>query len=479
MENYYSQNPIIINDAIHKVMNFPRKYHDLIKGIVDSITFQRLRHIKQMGMAELVFPTAVHNRFSHCFGAAYVAYQIAEKVTKRMSLQEDIKDDVIKYALASSLLHDIGHGPFSHAFEKLLIKQGGDEKDKNNTIKHEDWTDHFINDFESVLSHDGIDHKKVSQMIQKKYELKENDPLNIAADITSSQLDADRLDYLLRDSHFCGVPYGHTDITWILNHLVAIDQETGTPPRLGILYKGWQAVEDFLLCRRAMYQNIYNHHKINAIQHLMIEFLKLVSKSLFEEGDNNRTIKYNNTVDQILKNFLVNVHIFRNDSKYTKISFICDNYRYYKILNDNDVWMMINYLARDEKLEISFTNIEIFELAKNLCERKLHKMFRIDPDCIGAVSSIIQNMKKRNNFAYEWELFVVETKNDSYDKFEDPILVANDADQIFRIQKFSPILNQLSILKEHHLAISQRIWEIKKDEIKKSDLSKYIHFPEN
>ncbi len=262
---------IVINDAVHGVMSFDPKYKDIMKKIIDSSDFQRLRHIKQLGMVDLVFPSAVHTRFNHCLGAAYVASQMALK----LKLPEEIE----KYAIIGSLLHDIGHGPFSHAFEKLLKynKNGKEVK-----IKHEDWTPHFVKQYKEVLEEEKIDYNLISKLIKGKNQglnkIKE-DEMNLVADIISSQLDADRLDYLLRDSHICGVPYGKTDILWIISQLTKI-QETGYPPRLGLERKGWRAAEHFLLCRRIMTQNVYHHHKKNVLEELLMIFLTDISDEI-------------------------------------------------------------------------------------------------------------------------------------------------------------------------------------------------------
>src|SRR5262245_46426297 len=106
---------ITMHDAIHGTMSLPDSYRKLFKSIIDNRYFQRLRHIKQLGLADLVFPTATHTRFSHCVGAAHIAYKICE------SLGSDIISSHIQlHAVIGALLHDIGHGPFSHAFEKII-----------------------------------------------------------------------------------------------------------------------------------------------------------------------------------------------------------------------------------------------------------------------------------------------------------------------------------------------------------------------
>lgn len=104
-----------INDPIHGIMGFSKQEKDLIKPIIDSAAFQRLRHIKQLGMADLVYPGATHTRFSHCIGACYLS--------KLMCDQVGIEKRDKELVMIATLLHDVGHGPFSHAFEKLFQKE--------------------------------------------------------------------------------------------------------------------------------------------------------------------------------------------------------------------------------------------------------------------------------------------------------------------------------------------------------------------
>jgi HD superfamily phosphohydrolase len=130
LENGTASKPHVFNDPIHGVMQYNNKQKSRIKPIIDSPEFQRLRHIKQLGLADYVFPGAVHTRFNHSIGASYVATQIAEQV--------NMADDDAELAMTAALLHDIGHGPFSHAFEQASKTQNTE------TIKHEEWTKHFL-----------------------------------------------------------------------------------------------------------------------------------------------------------------------------------------------------------------------------------------------------------------------------------------------------------------------------------------------
>lgn len=144
------QGYFIINDAVHGVMAYHRLDKDLFKSIIDSRVFQRLRHIKQMGLVDLVFPTANHSRFSHSLGTAYVASKIADTL--------ELSDEDTQYAIVGALLHDIGHGPFSHAFEKFIANNKGE------VVKHEKWTAYFLRELKDELDSKGLNYKKLSRL---------------------------------------------------------------------------------------------------------------------------------------------------------------------------------------------------------------------------------------------------------------------------------------------------------------------------
>jgi uncharacterized protein len=444
-------NPMF-NDPIHGVMEFPYKYKELIKKIVEKDIFQRLRHIKQLGMIDLVFPGAVHTRFSHCLGAAYIALNMA----KALKLEPEYEVQ----ALISALLHDIGHGPFSHCFEKLFEENG---KIK---IKHEDWTEKFLEDYDfdnikfrdedSGLKNFKIDKSKIKQFITHKYNKDSDTKLcnndNLVADIISSQLDADRMDYLLRDSHFCGVKYGNVDIDWIISQITKID-ELEKSPRLGIYYKGWRAAEHFLLCRRIITQNVYHHHTKEVLEKLLIALLKNLLDLL---GNNNQWIDCLNLNDA-LKQFLKNLYVFRN-SNTAKEAFINENYDFYKKLTDYDIWMVIRDLSNLRDVEIPKEAKELASIAKKIYGRNLNKCVRFDTTVKDEASKIIEDFKKSNHL-YDWQIFIAEKQVRSYDSEEDPILIKDVNGRIDTIDKYSKLLEgiQDQTEKESFLAIDGNI----------------------
>ena len=436
--------PSIINDAVHGVMYLPGEYKTLIKKIIDHKLFQRLRHIKQLGMAELVFPTAVHNRFSHCIGTAYLAYRIADKLK--------LDDDQKKHVIAGALLHDIGHGPFSHTFEELFKEKG------KKRISHEDWTPYFLKDFEKLLVDNGIDFDVISSLIKKD---NKKEQYNIIADIISSQLDADRLDYLLRDSHFCGVPYGKIDLDWIINNLIKID-ETKSPPKLGIHRKGWRAVEHFLICRRTMTQNIYFHPKVKALEQLFIFFLRKISEFAKEDG---KLIKNEN-----LRSFLKNAGQYIIDGEKNK--FINDNYSYYSSLTDYDLWMLI----RDTQ-ENGDKNNDIYKISENIYSRKVPRLYYLRESSKDAVESIIDELRENNMFK-NWEVFLTNNKIKPYDSKDGKIFIFDEnSNRVNDIPEYSRILDILNEKYESEICLAI---DVNMDENKRKSiidkLKKYVDF---
>ena len=241
----------VIKDPVHGTMQFTTLENNWIKPFIDSPHFQRLRHIKQLGMGDLIFPGAVHTRFNHCLGCCYIASQIAHKI--------GLAEEERQLVMIACLLHDIGHGPFSHAFEDVFHRK---------LIRHEAWTPFFLNDYRTpeffayynrCNPRHHLSEEKfilIEEMIMHKSRVK-----RVLADIVSSQLDADRLDYLLRDSHFCGVAYGQFDFRWMLNSMMIVNAPQGE--RLGLTHKGIGVVEHYLMARRLMTRNIYHHQKKN------------------------------------------------------------------------------------------------------------------------------------------------------------------------------------------------------------------------
>jgi HD superfamily phosphohydrolase len=195
-----------IRDPIHGLIEFHNDDERLVWELIQCSEFQRLRRVKQLGFSEFVYPGATHTRFAHSVGVFHMARRLLKIVADRLGKQDDERTRV---ALCAALLHDVGHGPFSHVFEGAL-KELGRQK------KHEMWTAEIVSgdtEINRVLSVDKGLPGKIASLIRAK------EPEDIYAAVVSSQFDADRLDYLRRDRYMTGIKIGDFDIDWLLDCL--------------------------------------------------------------------------------------------------------------------------------------------------------------------------------------------------------------------------------------------------------------------
>jgi HD superfamily phosphohydrolase len=239
----------IIRDPVHDVIAFrlDRPLDALLFGLLNAEEFQRLRRIRQLGMASLAYPGADHSRYSHSLGVMETARKILDQLKRDFAGRIDEESETI--CLVAALLHDLGHGPFSHVFERV------------SGIHHERLTQRVIMDGHSEIHQILIRFDK--HMPDKIVEFLQCKPKRtFYCDVISSQLDADRLDYLLRDNLMTGSGYGAYDLGWLLKALT-ID-EPGD--RLAVTLKGVSAVEAYLQSRYHMYRNVYFHKVVRSAE---------------------------------------------------------------------------------------------------------------------------------------------------------------------------------------------------------------------
>lgn len=222
----------VFKDPVHRYVHVREK---LIWDLINAPEFQRLRRIKQLGTSFMTFHGGEHSRFNHSLGVYEIMRRILETFEGRVQLSREEK----LLCLCAALLHDVGHGPFSHSFEKVF------------RFDHEEWTRRIltgpteINRILRTVSEDFP--RKVAEVIAKTHENK------LIVSLISSQIDADRMDYLLRDAYYTGVNYGNFDIERILR--VMRPREDGVV----IKYSGMHAVEDYIMSRYQMYWQVYFH----------------------------------------------------------------------------------------------------------------------------------------------------------------------------------------------------------------------------
>lgn len=237
----------IIRDPVHDVVAFQieKPLDSLLFRLLNAAEFQRLRRIMQLGMAHLAYPGATHARYSHSLGVMETARKILSHLEPNVSINEEDRT----VCLVSALLHDLGHGPFSHVFERV------------SGISHERLTQRLIQDPQSEVhrllwQHDRVLPEKVVAFLRAEPKR------TFLNDVIASQLDADRFDYLLRDNLMTGSRYGAYDLQWLL-HSLTVDEGSG---RLAVTWKGISAVEDYLHSRYNMYRNVYFHKVVRSAE---------------------------------------------------------------------------------------------------------------------------------------------------------------------------------------------------------------------
>ncbi|MGH7215340.1 MAG: HD domain-containing protein, partial [Tepidisphaeraceae bacterium] len=237
----------IIRDPVHDVIAFDtdRAADRLLFGLINATEFQRLRRIRQLGMAHLAYPGADHSRYSHSLGVMETARKILAHLRRSVAIDEESET----VCVVAALLHDLGHGPFSHVFERV------------SGIHHERLTQRVVMDPDSdvhriLFQHDKLLPERVIDFMRCK------PTRTFYCDVLSSQLDADRFDYLLRDNLMTGSGYGNYDLGWLL-HALVVDEGTN---RLAVTWKGVSAVEAYLQARYHMYRNVYFHKVVRSAE---------------------------------------------------------------------------------------------------------------------------------------------------------------------------------------------------------------------
>jgi uncharacterized protein len=438
-----------IHDPIHGLICFDEKNSENIKSIIESPLFRRLRNIRQLGLAEFVFPSATHSRFSHSIGTAYVSSKIFKqlKIILENEGNSSFRDEYInnfdklsELSILSSLIHDIGHGPFSHLFEKCF------EKKEIEKIKHEDWTKSFVNDLtKRGLIKTDINTEDIINIITGSKS--DGELPSFLLNITSSHLDADRMDYLLRDSYFCGVSYGKYDLDWLISNITIAftNYDKKEEHHLGVKYKGLGIAEHYLSARRQMTRNVYFHKKIKAAEFILQNYISLLIEHI-DELDKlllNGLGKFSDCTDigKFLKlsNKYLKGSIIKND-------FISDSYDYYKKLCNYDI-LYICRVIYDNKDKLYSSNIKsLFELSKRLIERKIPYALLVPKENIDNVKNCIDKFKKSHkNCIKDWELHFDNNTTSTYktDKNNKLFLIEDDH-KACPIEEDSKILGMLN-----------------------------------
>ncbi|MCR6640942.1 MAG: HD domain-containing protein [Sporocytophaga sp.] len=396
----------IFNDPVYGFITIPGSF---IFDIIEHPYFQRLRRIKQLGLTDLVYPGALHTRFHHALGAMHLMGMALNRLRSR---GHQISEEEKEAALAAILLHDIGHGPFSHALEKTL------------------------------LSH--IAHEKLSYLIMEKLNKEFNGKLDLTIkmflnlyerkffhQLISSQLDMDRMDYLKRDSFFTGVMEGTIGADRIIKMLDIIDDE------LVIEEKGIYSIENFLSSRRLMYWQVYLHKTTVCAEKMLIQIIRraqhlsLAGENLFASEALNVFLQQKITLEDFTQNHLY-LEAFTS-------------------LDDYDLWGAIKIWKNHKDPVLSL-------LCNQLLERKL---FRIEISRTQFEEEKIEQLKKEvvKNLGLpedNSEYFVVNgvLRNRAYLPVSNKINVLTKKGQVLDVAQASDLPNIKAIskiVKKHYL----------------------------
>ena len=366
--------------------------------VMDNPQFQRLRRIKQLGLISLIYPGANHTRFEHSIGTMHIASKLADKL--------DLNQEDKELVRISALLHDIGHGPFSHVSEGVL------------SFPHEELTKYVIKN------------TAIRDIVEKKFDI--NKIIEIIngegkfGPIVSGELDADRMDYLLRDSHYTGVAYGIIDYERIISNI-------NLNKHLSLDIKGVQAAEGALVSRYFMYPSVYQHHTTRIVNSMFRRGLKkLIDRGVINEND---MYKYDDADI---------IGIFRNSEGYPK--------EIMERLDNRNIFKRVKTIRLDNfKTPEKLYKIENKELRK--AEEEIAMDYDIDKDYV------ILNIAE-------------------YPRFDEMKTEVSVDGKLYPLTEISNIIAALSKARFNIPDISLYVPEEEKSKFKKFKMEHYLDLPE-
>lgn len=363
----------IFNDPVYGFISLP---YNLIFDIIEHPYFQRLRRIKQLGLTHLVYPGALHTRFHHALGAMHLTMKAIEVIKSK---GHKVTKKEAKATIIAILLHDIGHGPFSHALEYSIVKN----------VTHEDISSFFMQrlnkEFDQKLS-------LAIQIFENKYHKA------FLHQLVSSQLDMDRLDYLRRDSFFTGVSEGVISSERIISMLNVSEGN------LVIEAKGIYSIEKFIIARRLMYWQVYLHKTVLSAENLVVNILKRAKELAMK----NTTL----FCTDALKYFLYTEH---DKSSFKKNQ---ETLEQFANLDDFDITSAMKMWQNHEDPILS-------TLCKSLINRNLYKISirntEFDKAELDQLKQSLQQESALNDEELAYFIFNDSIKNNAYSPFKDKI----------------------------------------------------------
>ncbi|MCV9389174.1 HD domain-containing protein [Reichenbachiella ulvae] len=376
----------IINDPVYGFITIP---NDLIFEIIEHAYFQRLRRIKQLGLTNLVYPGALHTRFHHAIGSMYLMQQTLHNLrTKGV----EISEKEMEGCLIAILLHDIGHGPFSHTLEFNLM----------DGVKHEEisllFFDRLNQQFNGALQL-GL------EIFSGRY------PRKFFHQLVSSQLDIDRLDYLKRDSFFTGVSEGSIGSERIINMVNVRNDE------IVVEEKGIYSIENFLSARRLMYWQVYLHKTAVSAEEMLIQLIRR-AKYLTQQGEK--------VIATPALQFFLERNIVRNDFNEDP-----ELLELFALLDDSDIWGSMKFW-RDHK------DFALSHLSKQLLDRKIFKIIldneKPEDEFIHKVKTETQNKTGMSDEEMSFFLSSGKISNSAYINSDQKIKILNKKEQLEDIE---------------------------------------------
>ena len=381
----------VLKDPVHSYIHI---HYEVIWNCLDSKEFQRLRRIRQLGGDFQVYPTAEHSRFSHSLGV----YEIVRRmVTEVKSLCAELTEYEKVCVMLAGLLHDVGHGPFSHAFEHVT------------NHSHEEYTAKIIlgdTELNSILR--AVSKKMPEDIVSIIQHTHENDILN---QIVSGQLDADRMDYLLRDSYFTATSYGQFDLERILRTMRVRKTSEGRKV-IVVKHTGIHSVEDYIMARYQMYWQVYYHPVARSYEAVFIQLFNRL-KDIFKDN----------------KDYFEDMKVLIPFLEKTEVS----EEEYFRL--DENSLLYCCALIQDKG------DVIAADLAKRLQNRKLFEYVDYNEENLAQ----IQNMLRENGYGEQYYLRIENIEASVYSPYKGrKILIEKLDGQIVALEKASTIVESIT-----------------------------------
>ena len=393
MASYFQNKRKIINDPVYGFINLPE---DLIFDLVEHPWFQRLRRIRQLGLTFYVYPAASHTRFQHALGTAHLMNSALDVIQKKGC---ELSREDWTGAIAAILLHDIGHGPFSHALENTLVKG----------YSHEEISLMYMKEMNKVFP---------GQLTNAIDIFSGGHPRKFLHQLVTGQLDMDRLDYLRRDSFFTGVTEGVVGSERIIKMLRVIDDQ------LVVDRKGIYSIENFLIARRLMYWQVYLHKTVIIAERMLVKAFER-AKYLSGRGD------------KVFATPALEVYLTMNDndnSGMNPLEFI----EVFSELDDNDILSALKVWKNHQDPVLSF-------LSEGLLNRKLLRIeiqrTPFDKNVIEALRRTVVKKMGWDSGLADYLVFTDMVSNSAYNEQHDQVSFWDNSGKLIEFSEASDIIN--------------------------------------